>query len=85
MSTHDPAQADDARARDVLKSALEATGDPSALGLLAHVDYELGLLQDAREDVRVALQKKPDDAKLTSALRNLSRRLTDLGVPDHKR
>ena len=77
--------ADDESAREALKNSLETATDPHALGLLAHVDYELGLFREAREGVRLALEKGSDDPNLKAALLQLSRRLTALGVPEEEK
>jgi tetratricopeptide (TPR) repeat protein len=70
---------DVAEAREALRKGIEAAGDGDSLALLAAVDRSLGLLAEAREELRTALQSSPEDAALAEALAELERRLA--GMP----
>ncbi len=57
-----------AEAREALRQAVEAAADGSLLALLAEVDRSLGLLAEAREEFRAALQESPGDTTLAETL-----------------
>jgi hypothetical protein len=65
----------DEAARRALHEALGPSRDPHALGFLAHIDYRLGLLREAHEGVRAALDQGPGDPNLRAALTQLAQRL----------
>ena len=60
-------------ARRALRSRLESTGDPSSLALLAEIDRALGLMWEARETLREAARKAPEDPDIRSALERIER------------
>ena len=62
-----------AGARRALRAALEDTGDPRSLALLAEIDRALGLLWEARETLQEAVRKAPEDADIRSALERIER------------
>ena len=66
-----------AEQREKLRKALEAAGDSASLSLLASVDQGLGLLAEAHEELRIALQISPGDAALAEALAELEWRLAE--------
>jgi len=67
-----------AEAREALRKSVEAAGDDDSLALLAGVDQSLGLLAEAREELRTALLKSPGDTALAEALAALERRLEEI-------
>jgi hypothetical protein len=71
--------AETARAREELRQLAEkAQGDELTI-LLAGLDWELGLLAEAREELRSALRAAPS-APLAEALADLERRMTEEGL-----
>lgn len=64
-----------AKARAALKDAVGTAADGAAWALLAEVDRRLGLGLEAREDLKAALAKSPDDPGLRGALAALEKRL----------
>jgi hypothetical protein len=68
--------ADAARMREEARKVLEAEG-PGSLPLLAEVDRSLGLLHEAREDLRTALESTPSGPALREALAELEMQLED--------
>lgn len=73
--------ADAARAREKAREVLEAEG-PGSLPLLAEIDRSLGLLREAREDLRTALESAPSDPALREALAELEMQLEDKNDQD---
>lgn len=65
-----------ARMREEVRAALAAEGDAS-LVLLAEIDRGLGLLAEAREELRGALRTLPASAPLRAALADVERRLEE--------
>jgi hypothetical protein len=65
----------ESRAR--LRAALEKSDEAASLALLAEVDRELGLLAEAHDGFRAALDRTPDDAALSNALRQLEAALAE--------
>jgi hypothetical protein len=63
------------RARRTLNLALEADGDARSLALLAEIDRKLGLLREARERLRGAAAKAPDDTEIQQALIRIEQQL----------
>ncbi len=70
-----------AEAREALRKAVEASGDGASLALLAEVDRSLGMLLEARDELRGALRNSPGDAMLAAELAELERRLSYLQSP----
>ena len=64
---------ENAVARRALRAALENTGDPRSLALLAEIDRALGLMWEARETLQEAARKAPDDPDIRSALERIER------------
>jgi hypothetical protein len=61
--------AEDALRRSEFESALrEKSSDSSTLALLAGVDFRAGLIAEACEEFKAALEQKPDDVALRRAL-----------------
>jgi hypothetical protein len=67
--------------REALRRAVEAAGDGASLALLAEVDRSLGLLAEARDELREAVRASPKDAALAADLAALERRLPYLQSP----
>jgi tetratricopeptide (TPR) repeat protein len=65
-----------AQARAETRKILESEG-PGSLSLLAAIDYGLGLLLEAREGLRAALDGKPGDSALQEALAGLESTLSE--------
>jgi len=65
-----------ARAREKAREVLESE-TPDSLPLLAEIDRSLGLLLEAREELRQALDRKPGDPGLRQALAELEKQLED--------
>jgi hypothetical protein len=63
--------------RAKLRHALEKPDEAASLALLAEVDRELGLLAEAHDAFRAALDRTPDDAALRNALRQLEATLAE--------
>ena len=59
------------RERAELRSTLEARVDAPSLALLGEIDRRLGLLVEARDALRAALEKAPEDVALRRALATL--------------
>jgi hypothetical protein len=59
------------RSREALRAAIGPTGDGEAQQLLSAVDLNLGLLLEAREELRMALQKSPGCVPLVESLARL--------------
>jgi len=57
--------------REALRQPLHAAGDAASLALLAEIDRRLGLLYEAREDLRAALVKSPGNEAIREALKRL--------------
>jgi hypothetical protein len=72
-------EAEPARARATLKASLEAAGDAPSLALLAEIDRSLGLLAEARDGFRAALDRAPGDGGLRQALEAVERQLASEG------
>jgi hypothetical protein len=72
-----PAKA--ARTRETLRAALTTEGGGEPLALLAEIDRSLGLLLEARQELRAALGAAPGDPGLQEALADLERRLKEDG------
>ncbi len=66
-----------AEAREALRQAAETADGGALLALLAEVDRGLGLLAEAREELRAALRESPADAALAAAFAELDRRLRE--------
>jgi hypothetical protein len=64
----------DTEVREISRKVLTAEG-PASLPLLAEIDFSLGLLVEAREDLRTALSAKPGDPALRDALAEVEARL----------
>ena len=64
-----------ARLRERLRAGIEKTEEREALSLLAAVDLDLGLLLEARNELRMALQKCADNSALDHTLETLERLL----------
>lgn len=64
--------AEDGRLRQALRQSLGASGDGSALALVAEVDRRLGLDEEALDGFRAALAGSPDDLALQQAVRRLA-------------
>src|SRR5580704_8467419 len=60
--------AEEALKRAAFANALNATGDPASVALLAGVDLRLGLIQEAIDEFTAALNQKPDDVGLQRSL-----------------
>jgi hypothetical protein len=63
--------ADDVARREALKRALDEQGGADALALLGAIDRRLGLLREARDELRAALARSPDDAAIREALQEV--------------
>jgi len=70
-----PAEA--AEKREALREAIEKEGDGLSLALLAEVDRSLGLLAEARDELRSAVRGSPGDAMLAEALTALERHVEE--------
>ena len=70
-----------AEARKALQKAVEAAGDGASLALLAEVDRSLGMLIEAREELRMAVERSPEDAALAEELAGIERQMEDPVVP----
>jgi hypothetical protein len=70
-----------AEQREALRKALISEGDGASLALLAEVDRSLGLLAEARDELRAAAQKAPGDALIAANLAQIERRLPYLQSP----
>ncbi|HEY7213363.1 MAG TPA: hypothetical protein VIC28_01975 [Thermoanaerobaculia bacterium] len=66
-----------AEAREALRKAAGEAAAGVPLALLAEVDRGLGLLAEAREELRAALRESPGDAALEKAFADLDRRLQE--------
>lgn len=66
---------EDTRLRAALREALEPKGEVESLALLAEVDRRLGLLSEAREGLRAALARAPEDESLRQALAAVEKQL----------
>jgi hypothetical protein len=66
-----------ARQREALRRAVAVADGGAAPALLAAVDRVLGLLAEARDELRAALAASPDDAALRTALADLERQLQE--------
>jgi hypothetical protein len=64
-------------ARESLRCSLQELGDAASLALLAEVDASLGLLKEARQGFRAALDQSPGDATLQAALARVEQRMVD--------
>jgi hypothetical protein len=62
---------EEAKAREDLKRRLHDEGEASSLALLAAIDRQLGLHEEALEGFRAALARAPDDDALKEAVREL--------------
>lgn len=62
-------------ARETLLASVEKAGDAASFALMAEIDRGLGLLGEARDGLRTALQKSPAEPQLAEALAALERRL----------
>jgi len=71
--------AETAQAREMLRLLAEKTGDGELTALLAGVDRELGLLAEARTEMRSALRAAPMDTALAEALIDLERHIEEAG------
>jgi hypothetical protein len=60
--------AEEAEAREALRTAVASTGEGESLALLAEVDRSLGLWMEAREEFRLAVRGAPRDSALAKAL-----------------
>jgi hypothetical protein len=69
------------RAREEARKILEAEGTGS-LPLLAEIDRSLGLLLEAREDLRAAVDHEPANSALREALTKIEMQLEETG--DHE-
>jgi hypothetical protein len=58
---------------DALIAALEPAADAKTLALLAEIDRRLGLFMEARDRLRAALAKDPDNGSLRDALARVER------------
>jgi len=67
---------DTARAREKARKILEPE-EPDSLPLLAEIDRNLGLLLEARESLRMALDGKPGDLRIQEALTGIETHLED--------
>lgn len=72
---------DAAKAREKAREILESD-TPDSLPLLAEIDRSLGLLLEAREELREALDQKPGDPGLQQALDKIETRLKDKDDPE---
>jgi hypothetical protein len=70
----------DAREREKARKILE-TETPDSLPLLAEIDRSLGLLVEARKELREALDRKPGDPGLRQALAEIETRLEEENDP----
>jgi hypothetical protein len=66
---------EDARAREKLRQAVVSLREDRPMALLAAVDQNLGLLLEARDELRTAIQESPGDPALGLALATLERLL----------
>lgn len=71
---------DAVRAREKAREVLESE-TPDSLPLLAEIDRSLGLLREAREELREALGRKPGDPGLQQALAKIEMRLEEEDDP----
>lgn len=62
---------DDARAREDLHRRLQEEGSVASRALLAAIDWQLGLYEEALEGFRAALARAPDDTALREAVTEL--------------
>lgn len=69
-----------AKEREALRKAVETAGEGALLALLADVDRSLGLLIEARDELRVVVRGAPGDADLAEALAEVERRLEEEGL-----
>jgi hypothetical protein len=65
-----------ARARERLRASLESAGDARSLGFLAEIDRRLGLLMEARDELRRAVSSAPSDPSLREALARVDHEIT---------
>jgi hypothetical protein len=64
-----------AQSRERLRLLAEKSGDGDLTALLAGVDLELGLLTEARAELRSALRAAPTNTALAEALADLERHM----------
>jgi CHASE2 domain-containing sensor protein/tRNA A-37 threonylcarbamoyl transferase component Bud32 len=69
----------EAEARERLRLSALRLGDTAALALLGEVDRRLGLLAEARDALRAAHQKSPNNAHLKAVLQSLEAQLAAAG------
>lgn len=60
---------------------MEKAGDSASLALLGEIDRSLGLLFEAWESFRAALERSPDDAALRAALEGAERQMIEEAEP----
>jgi CHAT domain-containing protein/Tfp pilus assembly protein PilF len=66
-----------AEAREALRRSLEKAGDGASLALLAEVDRSLGMLFEARDGLRAAVERLPGDVALAEELAVIEEQLED--------
>jgi hypothetical protein len=66
------------KAREKLRKAVEKEKDGGSLALLAEVDRGLGLLAEARDELRAAVRSAPGDAALAEALTALEKHVEEV-------
>jgi hypothetical protein len=66
-----------ATAREALRRAVEKAGDSALLALLAEVDRSLGLLAEARDELRAARDGSPGNAALATNFDEIERHLKE--------
>jgi hypothetical protein len=64
-----------ARMREELRIALAAEGNGESLALLAEIDRSLGMLLEAREELRAVLAKSPENIALAEELATVEQQL----------
>jgi len=72
---------DNARTREKVREILESD-IPDSLPLLAAIDRRLGLLLEARDELREALDRKPGDPGLLQAFDEIATQLEDKDDPE---